>query len=67
MGRVSAALLRHRLIAATAGTAAAVIVAGCTFAATSAHGPAQEKLANAGDSRQLTKATAPSARPARCT
>jgi peptidoglycan hydrolase-like protein with peptidoglycan-binding domain len=67
VGRVSAALLRHKLISATAGTAAAVIVAGCAFAATSAHGSGQEKLVNAGDSKQLTKpstSAAPSA-PAR--
>ncbi len=43
--RVGATLLRHRLISATAGTAAAVIVAGCAFAASSAAGPGQEKLA----------------------
>jgi peptidoglycan hydrolase-like protein with peptidoglycan-binding domain len=64
VGRVSAVLLRHKLISATAGTAAAVIVAGCAFAATSAHGPGQEKLVNAGDSKQLTKpstSAAPSA------
>lgn len=54
-GRVGATLLRHRLISATAGTAAAVIVAGCAFAATSAHAPAGQKLAPAGDSKQVTK------------
>jgi peptidoglycan hydrolase-like protein with peptidoglycan-binding domain len=37
VGRVGATLLRHRMIAATAGTAVAVIVAGCAFAATSGH------------------------------
>jgi peptidoglycan hydrolase-like protein with peptidoglycan-binding domain len=52
VGRVSAAALRHKLISATAGTATAVIVAGCAFAAT-AHASGQEKLA--GDSKQLTK------------
>src|ERR1700743_340189 len=64
VGRVSAALLRHRLISATAGTAAAVIVAGCAVAATSAHAPSQEELGNAGDSKQLAKqgaSAAPSA------
>ena len=61
VSRVSTALLRHRMIAATAGTAAAVIAAGCAFAATSAHASAPERLANAGDSsKQPTK----SARPA---
>jgi peptidoglycan hydrolase-like protein with peptidoglycan-binding domain len=61
VGRASAALLRHRLIAATAGTAAAVIVTGCTFAATSAHGSNQEKLVNAGDSKPIAKPGAPTA------
>jgi peptidoglycan hydrolase-like protein with peptidoglycan-binding domain len=61
VGRVSTALLRHRLIAATGGTAAAVIVAGCAFAATSAHASGQEKLVNAGDSKQLNKSTATAA------
>jgi len=55
VGRVGTVLLRHRLIAATAGTAAAVIVAGCAFAATSAHASGQEGLVNAGDSKQIGK------------
>jgi peptidoglycan hydrolase-like protein with peptidoglycan-binding domain len=66
VGRASAALFRHRMITATAGTAAAVIVAGCAFAATSAHGSGQEKLVSTGDSKQLTTPTAsasPSAPP----
>jgi peptidoglycan hydrolase-like protein with peptidoglycan-binding domain len=68
VGRVrqaSKALLRHRLISATAGTAAAVIVAGCAFAATSSAG--QEKLVDAGNSKQLTKSnsSASSAAPVR--
>jgi peptidoglycan hydrolase-like protein with peptidoglycan-binding domain len=57
VGRVGAALLRHRLISATAGTAAAVIVAGCAFAA-SAQGTGQEKLVNAGDSKPIAKPSA---------
>ena len=61
VGRVSTALLRHKLISATAGTAAAVIVAGCAFAATSAHASGQEKLVNTGDSKQLRKSTASAA------
>jgi peptidoglycan hydrolase-like protein with peptidoglycan-binding domain len=60
VGRVKASLLRHKLIPATAGTAAAVIVAGCAFAA-SAQGSGQEKLVNTGDSKQLTKSSASSA------
>jgi len=57
VGRVGAALLRHRMISATAGTAAAVIVAGCTFAASAAtaHGSGQEKVVNAGDSKPVAK------------
>jgi Bacterial Ig-like domain/L,D-transpeptidase catalytic domain len=67
VGRIGAALLRHRMISATAGTAAAVIVAGGAFAATSAQGSGQEKLVNAGNSKQLTKsaASAGSSAPAR--
>ena len=67
VGRVSTALLRHKLIAVTGGTAAAVIVAGCAFAATSAHAAGQENLANTGDSKQLSKpaaSTTPSAKAA---
>jgi peptidoglycan hydrolase-like protein with peptidoglycan-binding domain len=56
-GRAGATLLRHRLISATAGTAAAVIVAGCAFAA-SAHGSGQIKAVSAGDSKQLAKTSA---------
>ncbi|HTR94155.1 MAG TPA: L,D-transpeptidase family protein [Trebonia sp.] len=56
MGRVSGTLLRHRLIAATAASAAAVIVAGCAFAATSS-GTGKEKLVSEGN----TKKTAPTA------
>ncbi len=62
VGQVGRALLRHKVIPATAGTAAAVIVAGCAFAATTASG-GHEKLVNAGDSKQLTKSS-PSAAPA---
>jgi len=58
VGRVGAALLRHRMISATAGTAAAVIVAGCAFAA-SAHNSGHETLTNAGDAKSVTS-SAPS-------
>jgi peptidoglycan hydrolase-like protein with peptidoglycan-binding domain len=61
VGRVSTVLLRHRLIAATAGTAAAVIVAGCAFAVAGAHASSQQKLANAGDSKQLNPKSAAAA------
>ena len=57
VGRASTVLLRHKLISATGATAAAVIVAGCVFAATSAQASGQEKLASAGDGKK-------SARPA---
>ncbi|HEX3513490.1 MAG TPA: Ig-like domain-containing protein [Trebonia sp.] len=59
--------MRHKLIAVTGGTAAAVIVAGCAFAATSAHASGQESLVNTGDSKQLNKpagAAAPSPKAA---
>jgi hypothetical protein len=57
--RVGATLLRHRLISATAGTAAAVIVAGCAFAAASTtHGAGQEKLVNAGNEHPAAPASA---------
>jgi len=64
-GRVGATLLRHRLISATAGTAAAVIVAGCAFAATSAHASGEQRLAPAGDSRQITQPAAAAPAPLR--
>jgi peptidoglycan hydrolase-like protein with peptidoglycan-binding domain len=47
------------MIAATAGTAAVVIVAGCTFAATSAHSSGQQNLVNAGNSKPAAKSAAP--------
>jgi len=53
VGRAGRVLLRHRLISATAGTAAAVIVAGCAFA--SAHASSQENVVNAGDSKRITQ------------
>jgi peptidoglycan hydrolase-like protein with peptidoglycan-binding domain len=67
VGRVSTALLRHKSIAVTGGTAAAVIVAGCAFAATSAHASGPDHLVNAGDSKQLNRpaaSTAPSPKAA---
>ncbi len=63
VGRVSVTLLRHRLISVTAGAAAAVIVAGSAFAATSAHASGQVKMVSAGDSKPITK-QAPAAAPA---
>jgi peptidoglycan hydrolase-like protein with peptidoglycan-binding domain len=57
--RASAKLLRHRTIAATTGAAAAVIVAGCTFAATSTPASGQAKLA--GDSNPAGNSSTSSA------
>jgi lipoprotein-anchoring transpeptidase ErfK/SrfK len=62
MGRVSVRLLRHRMISVTAGAAAAVIVAGSAFAATSAtsaHASGQVKMLSAGDSKPVTKQPPP--------
>jgi peptidoglycan hydrolase-like protein with peptidoglycan-binding domain len=59
-------LLRHRLISVTAGAAAAVIVAGSAFAATSAtsaHASGQVKTVSAGDSKPVTKPVPPPPRP----
>jgi peptidoglycan hydrolase-like protein with peptidoglycan-binding domain len=61
VGRVSATLLRHRMVSLTAGAAAAVIIAGSAFAVTSAHAPVQVKMASASDSKPVTK---PAAKPA---
>jgi peptidoglycan hydrolase-like protein with peptidoglycan-binding domain len=68
VGRFGATLLRQRLISATAGGAAAVIVAGCVFAATSAHAAGQVKMATTGDSngtssKQVIKQAAPAPAP----
>ncbi len=55
---MGATLLRHRLISATAGTAAAVIVAGCAYAAAAPHSPAQEKAVSAGNAKPAAAASA---------
>ncbi len=63
--RVGVTLLRHRLISATAATAAAVIVAGCAFAATSSAGSGPEKLtADSGPASGSSPAAPASAKPA---
>jgi hypothetical protein len=65
--RVGVTLLRHRLISATAGTAAAVIVAGCAFAATSSQASGQENLTAAngpGNGASPAAPASPSAKPA---
>jgi len=56
LGRVSATLLRHRMISVTAGAAAVVIIAGSAFAA---HASGQVKMVSAGDSNPVTKHAAP--------
>ncbi len=56
--RVGATLLRHRLISATAGTAAAVIVAGCAYAAAATHSPGQEKVVSAANVKPAAAASA---------
>jgi peptidoglycan hydrolase-like protein with peptidoglycan-binding domain len=61
MGRVSSALLRHRLVMATAGTAAAVIVAGGAFAVTTAHSSSQVQLS--GNGKTGPTGSGPSAAP----
>ena len=61
VGRVSATLLRHRLITATAASAAAVIVAGCAFAATS--GTGKEKLVSEGNAKKTTPTASASPTP----
>jgi hypothetical protein len=53
-GRVGTALLRHRVIAATAGAATAVLVVGCAYAATSSNGSGPETLANVSNNRPVT-------------
>jgi L,D-transpeptidase catalytic domain/Bacterial Ig-like domain len=71
LGRVGARLLRRPMISVTAGAAAAVIVAGSTFAATSARASGvsgasglsgvsgQGKLVSAGGSKPITKQAPP--------
>jgi peptidoglycan hydrolase-like protein with peptidoglycan-binding domain len=59
VGRVGATLLRQRMISVTAGAAAAVIVAGSVFAATSAHASGQEKTVSTGNTKQVVKQAAP--------
>jgi hypothetical protein len=53
-GRMGTALLRHRVIAATAGAATAVLVVGCAYAATSSNGSGHETLANVSNNSPAT-------------
>ena len=55
VGQGSVALFRHRGIAATAGAAVLVLIAGGTFAAVSSQRVSHDSLANASDSKQLTR------------
>jgi hypothetical protein len=57
-GRAGASLLRHRVIAATAGAATAVLVAGCAYAATS-NTAGQEKLSSVSENKQAARTTTP--------
>jgi hypothetical protein len=54
VGRAGRALLQHRVIAATAGAATAVLVVGCAFAATSSGGSGHETLANVSNNSPVT-------------
>ena len=72
VGQGSVALFRHRGIAATAGAAVLVLIAGGTFAAVASHQVSHGSLANVSDSKQLAKtsqeprkAVAPPAAPLR--
>ena len=51
------ALLQHRVIAATAGAATAVLVVGCAFAATSSNGSGHETLANVSNNNPRDRPT----------
>lgn len=62
-GRVGAALLRHRVMAGTALAATAVLVAGCTYAATASPSSGHETLANVSDSKPATKHVTKKAAP----
>jgi peptidoglycan hydrolase-like protein with peptidoglycan-binding domain len=54
VGRAGKALLKHRVIAATAGAGTAVLVVGCAFAATSSNAPGHETLANVSNNSPAT-------------
>jgi peptidoglycan hydrolase-like protein with peptidoglycan-binding domain len=54
VGRAGKTLLQHRVIAATAGAATAVLVVGCAFAATSSNGSGHETLANVSNNSPAT-------------
>jgi peptidoglycan hydrolase-like protein with peptidoglycan-binding domain len=58
-----AALLRHRGITATAGAAIVVLIAGCTYAASAAHGTGQENLANVSENKTVSQHTTKPAPP----
>jgi peptidoglycan hydrolase-like protein with peptidoglycan-binding domain len=62
-GKAGAALLRHRVIAATAGAATAVLVAGCAYAASS-NASGQEKLTSVSQNKPAAHAAKPKAPPA---
>ena len=57
VGRAGRALLQHRVIAATAGAATAVLVVGCAYAATSSNGSGHETLANVSNNKPAATTT----------
>ncbi len=62
-GRIGATLIRHRLIAGTAFAATAVLVAGCTYAATASPSSGHEAITNVSDTKTVTKHVAKKAAP----
>ena len=54
VGRAGRALIKHRVITATAGAATAVLVVGCAYAATSSNGSGHETLANVSNNTTVT-------------
>jgi len=53
-GRAGKALLKHRVIAGTAGAGTAVLVVGCAFAATTSTGSSHEKLADVSNNSSVS-------------
>jgi hypothetical protein len=54
LGQAGRALIQHRVIAATAGAATAVLVVGCAYAATSSSGSGHETIANVSNNTPVT-------------
>jgi hypothetical protein len=62
-GRIGAALIRHRVIAGTAFAATAVLVAGCTYAATASNSSGHESITNVSDTKPVSKHVTKKAAP----